>query len=45
MIIKEKKCLMVHDYMTDKLLGKITRLSIEKIECIRIWINTNDKLS
>ena len=35
---------MVHDYTIDKLLGKIKRISFEKRENIRIWIDGNDKL-
>ena len=36
---------MVHDYAIDKLLGQIKRVSIDKLEDIRIWIDANDKLS
>ena len=41
--IKEKY-LMVDDYTLDKVLDKIKRIGIEKLDNIRILIDTDDKL-
>ena len=39
-----KKYLMVDDCTLDKVLDKIKRIGIEKFGCIKIFIDSNDKL-
>ena len=43
--MKEKKYLMIYDYMLDKVLGKIKEtIGIVKFDNIKVVINTDDKL-
>ena len=42
--MKEKKYLMVDNYAPDKVLDKIKRIGIEKLDSIKILIDTDDKL-
>ena len=44
--LEGKKCLMVDDYIVDKVLDKIKEIiGIEKFDDTRILIDTDDKLS
>ena len=43
--MKEKKYLMIYDYMLDKVLEKMKEtMSIVKFDNIKVVINTDDKL-
>ena len=41
--MKEKKCLMVDNYILDKVLRKIKRIDVEKLDNIKILVDTDDK--
>ena len=40
---EERKCFMVNDYTLVKVLDKIKKIAIEKLDDIRILIDTGDK--
>ena len=43
--MKEKKYLMVDDYTLDKVLDKIEKIGIDKLDDTNTLIDTDDKLS
>ena len=43
--MNEKKYLMIDDYALDKVLDKIKKISIKKLDDTKILIHTDDKLS